>query len=77
MWNESLELHTARSLEQNDCVSVEFSLEERPKIFNVRCRYHSAGVLLHHQRRSKFADSGNYIGSRLQCKTGDVSMTLG
>ena len=41
MWNESLELHPARRLEENNSVTLESGLELRPEIFDIRSVSHA------------------------------------
>ena len=76
MWNESLELHSARRLEQNNSVTLESGLELRPEIFDIRCGDHSLPRILFLERRRELSDSGDDVHTRRQCETSDVRMTL-
>ena len=75
MWYETLELNTARCLEQNDCVSCEPALELRPKVLDVqRGNYSLVFELL--QRRGELADARDDLRTGRQCQTGDVRVAL-
>src|SRR5215210_5143558 len=76
MWNESLELHSTRRLEQNYSVTLESGLELRPEVFDIRCGYHSLALALLLERRHKLSNAGDDVGTRRQRETSDVRMTL-
>ena len=76
MWNQPLELHATRSLEQNNSVSLQPSLKERPEIFDVGCCDHAFPLFLLLERRSELADSSDDVSSGSQRETGDIGVTL-
>ena len=76
MWNESLELHTARRLEQNNSVTLEPGLELRPEIFDIRRRNHSRALVLPFERGRELTDAGHNVRAGCQRETSDVGMTL-
>src|ERR1700693_4605355 len=61
MWNKALQLNAARRLEQNNSVALEPALELRPQILDIG---------------SRRADPRTNVGTRSQCETRDLGMTL-
>src|ERR1700682_2186170 len=76
MWNEALELHSARRLQQDNSVALESGLKLRPEIFDVRRRDHPPALLLFLERWSEFSNAGNDVCSRCQRETSNVGMAL-
>jgi hypothetical protein len=76
MWNEALELDSARRFQKDNSISLEPGLKPRPKIFDVRCGNHSTALILFLQRLSKLSNAGDDVGSRCQRETGDVGVAL-
>src|SRR5258705_1654047 len=76
MWNESLELHTARRLEQNNSVTLEPGLELRPEIFDARRGAHSPALVVFLERGRELSDAGDDICARCQCETRDIGVAL-
>jgi len=66
MWNETLELHAPRRLEQNDSVALQLALEPRPEIFDIGCSDHPLTLLVLLERRRELADSSDDIRTRCQ-----------
>src|SRR3954452_6764540 len=76
MWYETLQLHSARSLEQNDCVPLQSGLKLRPEIFDVGGGDHALTLIPFFQRGRELADSGDDVGTGRQREVRDVSVTL-
>ena len=76
MWNQALELDSARRLQQDNSIALESGLKPRPEIFDIRGCDHSAALILLLQRLSKLSNAGDDVGSGCQRQAGNVSMTL-
>ena len=46
MWNETLELHPARRLKEDNSIVLESGLKLRPEIFDIGCSDHSPALFL-------------------------------
>ena len=76
MWNETLELHPARRLKEDNSIALESGLKLRPEIFDIRCSDHSPALFLLIERFSKLSDASDDVGSGRQRETSDVGVTL-
>ena len=76
MWNEALELNSARCLEQNNRIALEPGLKLRPEIFDIRSGDHSPTLVPFLERRRELSNAGNDVGAGCQRETRDIGMTL-
>ena len=76
MWNEALELNSARCLEQNNRIALQPGLELRPEIFDIRSGYHAPALVLLLERRRELSNTGDNVGPGCQRETSDIGMTL-
>ena len=76
MWNKTLQLHAPRRFEQNNSVTLEPALELRPQVVDVGSGDDALALFLFLERGCELANPRHDIGTRCQCETRDISMTL-
>src|SRR2546423_3895685 len=76
MWNKALQLNAARRLEQDNSIALKPALKLRPQILDVGSGDHALAILPLLERGGELADPRNDVGTRSQCETRDVGMTL-